>query len=249
MARATFGDFLQAAHASIGQRSGASGPAARGSVEEVSASLLRVVTVMGRYMQDMTAGINDVPPRTRPALHPWAIACLQAREALSNSAGFLTERGAHPRWPPSPAASTLAQRLDAVTVSLITGRDLLHTHFTPGVGRARQHRSEWAFTVSSPPVNRALLTEIASLARRIAHQASGLALSPSAGEPGSADARRRLNAACQWLWVLDTSVRAAQQQDPVTAEHRELLVAIPVNAPPRAASPAAAKRSPNYARG
>ena len=92
MARATFGDFLQAAHASIGQRSGASGPAARGSVEEVSASMLRVVTVMGRYLQDMTAGLTGVPARTRPALDPWAIACLQAREALSNSAGSLTER-------------------------------------------------------------------------------------------------------------------------------------------------------------
>jgi len=185
MARATFGDFLQAAHASIGQRSGASGPAARGSVEEVSASLLRVVTVMGRYLKDMTAGVNDVPPQARPALHPWAIACLQAREALSNSAGFLTERGAGPRWPPSPAASPLAQRLDTVTVSLITGRDLLHTHFTPGTGSTRQHRSEWAPIVTSPPVNRALLTEIASLARRIAHQASGLALSPSVGGPAA----------------------------------------------------------------
>ena len=229
MARATFGDFLQAAHASLEQRSGASGPAVRGSVEEVSASMLRVVRAMSRYLQDLTTGITDVPAQTMAALHPWAIACLQAREALSNSAGFLTERGAGRRWPPGPAASPVAQRLDAVTVSLITGRDLLHTHFAPGAGGTRQPRSEWALAVTCAPVGRVLLTEIGSLARQIAHQVSGLALSPSVGEPGTADARRRLNAACQWLWVLDTSVRAAQQHEPVTAEHRDLLAAIPVN--------------------
>jgi hypothetical protein len=125
VARATFGDFLRAAHASLERRSGVSGPAVRGNVEEVSASMLRVVRAMRRYLQDLTTSISDVPAHTRAALHPWAIACLQAREALSNSAGFLTERGASPRWPPSPAASPLAQRLDAVSISLITGRDLL----------------------------------------------------------------------------------------------------------------------------
>ena len=114
-------------------------------------------------------------------------------------------------------------------MSLITGRDLLHTHVAPGSGGSRQPRSEWALAVTCAPVSRALLTEIGSLARRIAHQVSGPALSPSAGGPGTADGRRRLNAACQWLWVLDTSVRAACQHEPVTGRHRELLAAIPVN--------------------
>lgn len=65
MARATFSDFLRAAHASLGRRSGVSGPAVRGSVEEVSASMLRVVRVMHRYLQDLTTGISDVPAQTR----------------------------------------------------------------------------------------------------------------------------------------------------------------------------------------
>ena len=236
MSRATFGDFLQAAHDGLGLPSGAGSYAPRGSVEEVSRSLLRVVRVMGRYVQDMTAGLDGVGPRARPPLHPWARACLQTRQALSNAAWFLADGGPNRRWPPSPAASPLARRLDAVTVSLTTGRDLLQTHFAPGAGGSWEHRSEWAVAVTSPPVTRALLGEIASLARRIAHQGAGLALSPPAGVPSSMPQRRRLNAACQWLWVLDTSVRAAQQQEPVGAADRDLLAASPVNSlPPRRA--------------
>lgn len=44
--------------------------------------------------------------------------------------------------------------------------------------------------------------------------------------------RRRLSAACQWLWALDASVRKASQREPVTDSDRELLRAIPVNALP-----------------
>ena len=104
MSRATFGDFLRAAHDGLGPPPGAGSYAPRGSVEEVSRSLLRVVRVMGRYVQDMTAGLDRVGPRARPPLHPWARACLQARQALSNAAWFLTDGGPNRRWPPSPAA-------------------------------------------------------------------------------------------------------------------------------------------------
>ncbi len=136
MSRTTFGDFLQAAHNGLGLPSGAGSYAPRGSVEEVSRSLLRVVRVMGRYVQDMTAGLDGVGPRARPPLHPWARACLQARQALSNSAWFLADGGPNHRWPPSPAASPLARRLDAVTVSLTTGRDLLTAQQQEPVGAA-----------------------------------------------------------------------------------------------------------------
>ena len=231
MTRATFGDFLHAAHWELGP----DGPdAARGNVEEVSRSLLRVVIVMGRYVQDMTAAFTDVPARTRPALSPWARSCIQAREALSNAAGHLTETGGSRRWPASPAASPLARSMDTVARSLATGRDLLQTHFAPGTGSTRQHRSEWALVITSPAVTRALLSEIASLSRRIARQGADLALSPWAGTPADAEARRKLNAACQWLWALNTSVQTAHQRDPATMADRELLAAIPVNSlPPR----------------
>src|SRR5258708_27971923 len=49
-------------------------------------------------------------------------------------------------------------------------------------------------------------------------------------ERGRAEERRSLNAACQWLWVLDSAVQAAQRHDPVSAADVWLLHAIPVNA-------------------
>ena len=87
-------------------------------------------------------------------------------------------------------------------------------------------------TVTSPAVGRAVLAEMRSLARHIAPLGAGLALAP--GPRGTAEARQKLNAACQWLWVLDSSVRAAQRREPLRAADLELLRAIPVNAlPPR----------------
>jgi hypothetical protein len=51
---------------------------------------------------------------------------------------------------------------------------------------------------------------------------------------GDGNARRRLNAACQWLWVMDASVRTAQHRDPAGTLGREVLAMIPVNSlPPR----------------
>jgi len=47
---------------------------------------------------------------------------------------------------------------------------------------------------------------------------------------GTAEARRRLNAACQWLWVLGWAVQAAHERDPVTAADLRLLHAIPLHA-------------------
>ena len=130
--RATFGDFLHAAHRALA--GGANGPApARGDVEEVSRSLLRLVTIVGRYLQDMAATTpSQMPARTPVAAGPWDRARGQAREALTNAAGYMLGPGAGGRrWPAAPSASPLARHLDQVTTSLTAGRDLLHTHFAP----------------------------------------------------------------------------------------------------------------------
>jgi len=231
----TFGDFISAAHWHLDPANRAHGPAGgRGGAEEAARSLLRVVTVMRRYVDDMATAFDDVPSRTRRTLNPYARTWIQARQALASSAGYLRHHRPASRWPVSPAASPLARRLDGVTVSLATGRDLLQTHFAPGPRGTRQHRSEWAAVVSSPQATRALLAELASLGRQIARQGTDLALAGPSGAGGGQDERRRLNAACQWLWALDASVRAAHQREPVSDRDRELLRAIPVNArPPR----------------
>jgi hypothetical protein len=187
---------------------------------------------MGHYLQDITAAFNDLPSPTRPHLRTWARASIEAREALTNSAGFLMRHRAGPRWPQAPAASPLARRLDGVAVSLTTGRDLLQTHFVPGIDGGRQHRSEWALVIVSPTATRALLAEIGSLSRKIARQGADLALAGSQPGRSNAEARRALNAACQWLWVLSSSVQAAHQREPVSTADGELLHAIPANIPP-----------------
>jgi hypothetical protein len=228
--QATFGDYLHAGHHHL---TGSGPPPARGDVDEVSRSLLRLITIMGRYLHDTAPAASDVPGGTDLPLGAWDKAWAQARDALTNAAAFLTYHGPGRRpWPNPPSASSLARRLDEVARSLTIGRDLLHTHFTPGPGGGRAHPSPWALAITSTRVNRALLTEIAALARPAAHHGANVALTPIGGAPANAGRRRRLNAACQWLWILSTSIEEARRAEPVPAADRDLLAAIPINALP-----------------
>ena len=110
-ARPTFGDFLAAArdHAAVAtlprenDRGGA-------NVREVTDSLLRVITVMDRYLHDITAVPGDlqspVPPMT-----PWGRARLTAREALTTAAGHLRQHGGGRRAPGCRRAASLPAAL------------------------------------------------------------------------------------------------------------------------------------------
>jgi hypothetical protein len=130
-------------------------------------------------------------------------------------------------------ATEYERHLDAAADSLRAGRDLLQTHFTLTIDSSRQPRSEWAPVVASPRAARALLLDMAAMARRIAPVGEELALS-SSWEPTTAAVCRRLNPACQWLRALNSSIRAAHAREPVTAADTMLLHAIPVNVlPPR----------------
>lgn len=232
--RATFGDFICAAHWHLDPAATLHGPPSfRGSAEEVNQSLLRVINVMCSYVEEMTAAFPHQRQRPHSTLTAWPRAAVEVREALASAAGFLHTEGAVSRWPAVPAFSPLARRLDAVAESLITGRDLLQSHFGMDRNGGRQHRSEWALIITSPMVMRALLAEFATLSRTIARHGVNVAL---AGRPRqeSAGAWRALNAACQWLWVLNASVQAAHQREPSSVADDELLRSIPANvAPPR----------------
>ena len=136
--RTRFGDFLHAGHRSLDSRAGEPSPA-RGDVEEVSRSLLRVVTILGRYTQDTATAFHDVPHRTPGPSSPWSRARVEALDALATAAGFLLRPAAgRPAWPSARSASPLARRLDEMAAVLAAGRDLLHTHFAPGP-RGRVH--------------------------------------------------------------------------------------------------------------
>jgi hypothetical protein len=233
--RATFGDFIRAAHWHLDPATTIHGPPGfRGSLEEVSRSLLRVINVMRSYVEEMTVAFPRQRQRPHSALPAWPRAAVEVREALVNAAGFLNTQGAVSRWPAVPAVSPLARRLDAVAESLITGRDLLQSHFGMDRNAGRQHRSEWALITTSPMVVRALLAEFATLSRTIARHGVNVALVGRPGRQESAEAWRALNAACQWLWVLNASIQAAHRQEPSSVAEGELLRSIPANiAPPR----------------
>jgi hypothetical protein len=228
--RALFGDFLDAARSHLATadrlRATADGDV---DIQQVNRRVLRVIVLMRRYVQDVTNSWGPEPPRGRPVLTGWPRAGAEAREALSNAITFLDEPDADRRRPHA-AGSELAWHLDQVSASLAAGRDLLQTHLATDRRGERQLHSEWALALTSPAVARAVLAETRSLARHMAPLGAGLALAP--GPRGTPEARQKLNAACQWLWALASSVQAAQRQEPVPACDLELLRAIPAAAPP-----------------
>src|ERR1019366_5320803 len=107
------------------------------------------------------------------------------------------------------AGVPLARSLHAAAASMTASRDLLDTHFAAAPAGARQDCSDWAPVITSAPVTRALLGEVAIWARRIAPQAGELALSRGPGMRGTGEAPRRLEAAGQCLWGVHAAVQTA----------------------------------------
>ena len=189
-ARPAFGDFLTAArdHASVAAARHQTDREGE-NVQEVTDSLLHVITVMDRYLQDIAAVPGDMRSRASPPLTAWGRARLTARDALTHAARHLRQHTRGTRAPGVTARSELARRLDAAAVALTAGRDLLNTHLARDPRGARQFRSEWGLILCSPPAERALLAELAWLARQIAAPCTDLAL--SARSPDTADAATR----------------------------------------------------------
>jgi hypothetical protein len=234
--RPAFGELLHTARQHLTGQPGLP-PPGRGDVQEVSRSLLRVVILLSRYLQDTTTALSDQPASAPAPVDPWGQARGQAREALHNAAGFLLRPGTpRPAWPAAPSASPLARRLDEVATCLAAGRDLLHTHFTPGPDGGRDHNSPWALAITSERLNRALLADLGALADQAACHGANVALTPARGTNPTTGQRQALNAACQWLWAFAATIGDAGRQQPVPAADRALLAAVPVNALP--ASPA-----------
>ena len=227
--RPAFGDFLTAARGRV--RAAVAGHQADRSgehVQEVSDSLLHVITVMSRYLQDIAAVPGGMQSSASPPVTAWGSARLNARDALTHATRHLRQHTWITRAPGVAARSELARQLDAAAVALTAGRDLLHTHLAQDPRGARQFRSEWGLVVCSPPAEQALLTELAWLTHQIAAPCTDVAM--AGRSPDTAGAQRGLRAACKWLQVLSGSVQAAHRADPVSATDRDLLLAIPVNA-------------------
>jgi hypothetical protein len=206
--RAVFGDFVDAAHGHLAEAARLSAISAGGvEVRQVNLSMLRILVLMRRYVLDVTPGWVPEPPRGLRVVAGWTRAGAEAREALAKAAAFLNQADA--QGPGQHAVGDeLAWHLGAASASLAAGRDLLQTHLARDRGGERQLRSEWGLVVTSPGVARAVLTEMRVLARRLAPLGAELALGPRSH--GSHEERQKLNAACQWLWIVDSSVAAAR---------------------------------------
>jgi hypothetical protein len=236
--RPVFGDFLDAAHGHLTEASRL--PATYGGVDirHASTSMLHILMLMHRYVLDVTPGRVREPPRGQRAAAGWTRVGMETREALARAAAFLSQSD-----PPRPgqqhAVGELAWHLDAASASLAVGRDLLQTHLALDRDGERYLRSQWGLVVTSPALARAVLTEMGAMARRLAPLGAGLAL--GAGSHGSREDRQKLNAACQWLWIVDSRVAAAQRREPVPGSDVELLRAIPPRTPAPRRLPAPAE--------
>jgi hypothetical protein len=238
--RPTFGDFANAARGLLrhdpGTRATAAGHPAHtpraGTIGEFTRSMASLLAVMDRYCADITA-VLATPARRDEARLPgsWPHASIQVQEALHNASAFL----------PSPSPSTIrpgdlpddlaVRRLDAATAVLAAGRDLLYTHVAARPDGSPLDRSQWAPVITAEPIARVLLLELGLWARRTAEHGARIALPGPAARNGTSAEREQLNTACQWLWMLDSAVQAAQHRHPVSAADVRLLHAIPVNSP------------------
>jgi hypothetical protein len=242
-ARPAFGDFLTAARGHVSAAvAGHQADHGGEHVQEVTDSLLHVIIVMSSYVDDIVAIPGGLRSGNSPPLTAWGQARLTALDALGHAARHLRQHTRGRRAPGVAARSELARQLDAAAVTLTAGRDLLHSHLASDSCGARQFRSEWGLVVYSPPAERALMAELAWLAHQVAVPCTDVALTTRS--PDTADARRGLRVACQWLHALSGSVQTAHRAAPVSATDRDLLLAIPLNAPCPAPSWMAANRSP-----
>src|SRR5690348_12264406 len=126
--RPAFGDFITAARGHVG--AAAAGHQADRSgehVQEITDSLQHVITVMSRYLQDITPSTDGMPSHGSMQPTAWGHARVTARDALAHAGRHLRQHTWHARAPGVVARSELARRLDAAAATLMSGRDLLHT--------------------------------------------------------------------------------------------------------------------------
>jgi hypothetical protein len=211
----------------------------------VTRDLQRVVAVMSRYCDDLIP-CNAVEAASRDDLREWERAAIDVASALRYATGCLRravdEPGGDASLRPGRHLATAAEELAAA-------RDLLHTHLATDPDGLRRERSEWAPVVTSLPVTRALVHEIARWSRQLAPftawlaGAEPLAMPHAPGRHTAAGVRDELTNASQWLQVAGAAVRPALGADPVRAADTELLHAIPAATPPQRRRPGAVAES------
>ena len=216
-----------------------------GNPAPVARQLHRVVSVMTRYMDDLTPW-DEAEALGRTDLTSWQRAAVDITAALHTAADSL-DYGVTGRGDDGlPGAISPSRRLADAASALIAGRDLLHTHQALSPDGLREERSEWAPVISSPQVAKTLTDHFAHWSQRLAPWATELAFRLPDGPPGMND---EVFAAARWLRTAGAAARPAQHADPVSADDLALLRAIPPATMPARQAPRAGETAEQLCQG
>src|SRR5260221_3851308 len=128
----TFGDLLDVTREHLDQAGRVPGRAGEGKdLLDVTSGTHALAVVIGRYLQDDTAGHGCVLRQNGASPSPWPTACARARRAAANAARHLQPPLVSGRSAMAPATER-GRHLAAAAQALAAGRDLLATHVAGG---------------------------------------------------------------------------------------------------------------------
>jgi hypothetical protein len=189
----------------------------------------RLVATLARYLTDLPLpdGLHPSRALERDAAGravPTALALDRAAQSLRLAAAGTADPGdgvVHPA----------VGHLSAAAGYLAAGRDLLHTHFIQDPAGVRAGTSRWAPVITSGPVTAALLSELADYLNRLSPWIAKQSGARRVNLRARTSAQLALRDAEPWLALAGSTLEAAQRAHyPLPA--RNLLDAIPANAPP-----------------
>jgi len=241
MTAATFGELVGQARAHLAAAAGLPDTALRGE------SAIEGARVAGRMARTLSRYLADIAPYGMAEavinrhLDESMRAAVDAREALRMAAMSLRAGMGDLGSPEGEAPGPLPVHLSAAAVALSAARDLLQTHFTSDPAGWRSPRSDFSAVITSVPVGRAILVEVAGWSRQLAFLTARMSLA-SASDPGIprrvhqglADGSHGLLTAC-------AAITSGECSSPAAAADIELLHAIPVNVAPRRQQPLGAE--------
>ena len=248
MTAATFGELIGQARGHL--KMAAELPDITRGESAIEATLVagRMARTLSRYLADIAPyGMAEAVIDRR--LDESMRAAVDAREALRMAAMRLRVGVGDVGSPEGEAPGPLPVHLSAAAVALSAARDLLQTHFTSDPAGWRSPRSDFSAVITSVPVGRAILVEVAGWSRQLAFLTARMSLA-SASDPGIprrvhqglADGSHGLLTAC-------AAITAGECGSPATATDIELLHAIPVNVAPRRQQPRGAESSAGLSQG
>jgi hypothetical protein len=228
-----FGDFLTQAQGHVSAAVSVEEELPDEARGEVIRELDRLVTILARYLGDMTLP-GEFPHRPAgedPA--GGARAVLDARIGLRRSAQVLHRATSSMSETDASDGPPAAWHLARAAAQLAAGRDLLHTHFSNDLSsRDWTRNSTWAKVIHSPQVTDALLGEISGLAAKLAPWMVRLSLESSPDSAMPAVGELIFHESGRWLWAAALKLETRSRQQPPTGEGRLVLAAIPANLPP-----------------